>query len=132
MNLRELFINWLTASRFIQSLEARIQEQRQDFTERLAEKDARIRELKTDCAGLKLECDRMRVILMPLGSPAGAVYAARYDQPVYRPPTDKPAFEGPMGWEAELQQVMEEEEKRNGSRVEGRKEVHQQAADDGA
>ena len=71
---------------------------------------------------------------MPLGSPAGAIYAARYDQRVYtsRPPTDKPAFEGPLAWEAELKLVMEEEEKKNGIHEQRQEELHKQASDAGA
>ena len=132
MTLRELFIQWLTASRFIKALEAHAAEQRQDFLERLGEKDARIKELRIESQGLKLECDRMKTVLMPLGSSAGAIYAAQYNQTQPRPPLT-PAFIGysPMSWQAELEEVMKEEESKhaNGER---REEVHESATDDAA
>jgi hypothetical protein len=46
MSIRELIIDWLTASRYVKWLEARHIEQRQDYTERLAEKDAQIKLLR--------------------------------------------------------------------------------------
>lgn len=117
MTLRELFINWLTASRFIRSLEARLVEQRQDYTERLGEKDARIKELKAELATLKIECDRMRTVLLPFGSPQGAMYAQRYDaQPK---PAVVPEFAGPDDWQAELAKVIEEEQRHGGYEREG-------------
>ncbi len=129
MNLRELFIQWLTASRFIQSLETRIAEQRNDFQERLGEKDTRIRELRTENAGLKLECDRMRSVLMPFVSPAGAVYAQQFQTGTKPPPV--PAFDGPDDWQAELNKIYAKE-KQDGVSGEGRKEVHEPATDAGA
>lgn len=128
MTLRELFINWLTASRFIRSLEARIQEQRQDYTERLGEKDALIRGLRSELAASKLECDRMRVVLMPFGSPAGAAYAQRYETQT-KPPV-VPAFSGPDDWQAELNKMYEKE--KHDADGDRRKEVHQPTADDAA
>ena len=133
MTIRELFINWLTASRFIRALEAHAAEQRQDFTERLAEKDARIKELRIELQGIKLECDRMKTVLMPLGSPAGAIYAAQYNQAQQPRPPLTPAFESnsPLSWEAELEFVMKEEEK-NGLHVQRQEAVHQSSTDDAA
>lgn len=128
MTLRELFIQWLTASRFIQSLETRIAEQRNDFQERLGEKDALIRLLRTECASLKLECDRMRTVLLPT-TPLGAAYAHRFDASPQKPP-QAPAFSGPDDWQAELNKMYAKEN--DGLRSEGREEVHEQAADDGA
>ena len=128
MTLRELFINWLTVSRFIVSLETRIAEQRNDFQERLGEKDAQIRLLRTEVATLKLECDRMRVVLMPFGSPAGAVYAQQFQTGTKPPPV--PAFDGPDDWSAELQKLYQEE--KHGVSGEGRQEVHESPPDDGA
>lgn len=128
MTLRELFINWLTASRFIRSLETRIAELRQDMTERLAEKDAQIKLLRGENAALKFECDRMRTVLMPFGSPAGAAYAQQYASPVKPPPV--PVFDGPDSWDAELNKLYEKE--RNGLPSEGREEVNQPSANDGS
>jgi hypothetical protein len=125
LTLRELFINWLTGSRFILSLEARIAEQRQDMTERLGEKDARIKELRAELAASKLECDRMRAVLMPFGSPAGAAYAQRYtEQP--KPPV-VPAFTGPDDWTAELNKMYQEES--DGLHSDGRQKVDESRTD---
>lgn len=130
MRLRELFIEWLTASRFILSLESRIAEQRQLYTGWLAEKDAQIKQLRIEIAASKLECDRMRSVLMPFGSPSGAMYAQRYDA-VPKPPV-VPAFSGPDDWQAELERIYQQEEREDGLRSEGRQEVHKPSADDGA
>ncbi len=126
MTLRELLINWLTGSRFIESLEARYQEQRQLYTQWLAEKDALIRTLRTDSASLRLECDRMRAVLMPFGSPAGAAYAQQY-QTSNKPPV-VPAFSGPDDWSAELNKLYEKESK-DGVSGERRQEVHEPRTD---
>jgi len=107
MTLRELIIDWLTASRFIKSLEARIIEQRQDYTELIADKQNQIKLLRIELAGSKLECDRMRAVLMPFGSPAGAAFAQQY-QTGNKPPM-VPAFDGPDDWQAELNKIYEEE-----------------------
>ena len=127
MNLRELILQWLTASRFIQSLEIHAVEQRNDFQERLGEKDQQIRLLRTELAGLKLECDRMRSVLMPFGSPAGAVYAQQ-NQAQAKPPV-VPAFDGPDDWQAELNKMYAKETHVSGER---REEINQPSADDGA
>ena len=108
MTIRELIINWLTASRFIESLEARHIEQRQDYTARLADKDTQIKQLRIELAVAKLECDRMRAVLMPFGSPSGAAYAQTFQdskQPVV------PAFAGLDDWQAELSKMYQAEEK---------------------
>ena len=130
MNLRDIFIDWLTSSRYVRWLEARHIEQRQDYTGRLAEKDARIQELKTELAGMRIECDRMRLVLMPLGSPAGAMYAARFaGVKQERPPV--PAFDGPLDWQAELKEMIKQEEA-DGIPGKGRQTVHESPAHDGA
>jgi hypothetical protein len=127
LTLRELFINWLTASRFIRSLEDRLHEQRQDYTERLAEKDLLIRLLRAESQSLKMECDRMRAVLMPFGSPAGAAYAQQY-QTGSKPPV-VPEFTGPDDWSAELNKLYEKESK-DGVSGERRQEVHEPRTDD--
>ena len=129
MTLRELVIDWLTSSRYVKWLETRHQEQRQDYTERLTEKDSLIKQLRVELAGTKLECDRMRAVLMPFGSPAGAAFAQQY-QTGNKPPV-VPAFDGPDDWQAELNK-MYEKEKEDGIHEQGREEVHEPAADDGA
>ena len=129
MTLRELIIDWLTASRYVKWLETRHAEQRQDYTERLAEKDALNFQLRTEIAGLKLECDRMRLVLMPLGSPSGAIYAEKFhSQP--KPAVDRPAFEPVGDWAAELEEIYKKEA-RDGVHGEGRQEINQPRTDDG-
>ena len=130
MKLKELVIDWLTESRYCRFVESQLIQQRQDFTTRLAEKDDQIHSLRVELSAQKLESDRMRLILMPLGSPAGAAYAASFSSPQYRPPADKPAFELADDWQSELNKMYREEE--HGIRSEGRQEVHEPAADDGA
>lgn len=122
MTLRELFINWLTGSRFILSLESRLAEQRQDFTERLGEKNRRIQQLETEVVAIKIECDRMRGILAPVS------FRREVSQRPENRPALVPAF--PLDWQAELNRLMQEED--NGIRSEGREEVNQPSADDGA
>ena len=129
MTFRELFINWLTASRFIKSLEARIVEQRQDYTELLADKQNQIKLLRIELAGAKLECDRMRAMLMPFGSAAGAAFAQQY-QTSNKPPV-VPAFDGPDDWQAELNKLYKKEQE-DGVHEQRREEVQQPASDDAA
>ena len=129
MTFRELFINWLTASRFIKSLEARIIEQRQDYTEILADKQNQIKLLRIELAGAKLECDRMRSVLIPFGSPAGAAFAQQY-QTGNKPPV-VPEFDGPDDWQAELNK-MYAKEKEDGISEQRREEVLKQTAHDAA
>ena len=129
MNFRELFINWLTASRFIKSLEARIIEQRQDYTEILADKQNQIKLLRIELTGAKLECDRMRAVLMPFGSAAGAVFAQQYQ--TGNKPLVVPAFDGPDDWQAELNKIYEKEQE-DGVHEQRREEVQQPASDDAA
>lgn len=108
MTLRRWLSDMLTASRYCQSLEQRLIEQRMDYETRLAEKDARIKELRTEFAGQKLESDRMRLVLMPLGSPAGAVYAERFSRE-QRPQSVTPEWDGPEDWQAELARMLKNE-----------------------
>ena len=129
MSVREIIIDWLTASRFIKSLEARIVEQRQDYTERLAEKDSQIKHLRIELAGTKLECDRMRAVLMPFGSPSGSAYAQKFE--ITATPPVVPAFDGPDDWQAELNKMYEKEQS-DGVSEQRREEVQQPASDDAA
>ena len=129
MTLRELFINWLTASRFIRSLEARLIEQRQDYTELLADKQNQIKLLRIELAGAKLECDRMRSVLLPFSSPAGAAFAKQY-QTGDKPPV-VPEFDGPDDWQSELNKLYQKE-KEDGVHEQRREEIRQPASDDAA
>ena len=129
MTLRELFIDWLTSSRYIGWLEARHIEQRQDYTTLLDDKQNQIKQLRVELASAKLECDRMRAVLMPFGSPSGAAFAQQF-QPSQAPPV-VPAFEGPDDWQAELSKMYMKEQT-DGTHEHGRQEVHESSADDGA
>lgn len=129
MTLRELIIDWLTSSRYVRWLEARHIEQRQDYTERLAEKDAQIKQLRVELAGQKLECDRMRSVLMPFGSPAGAAYTQQFTTDA-KPPV-VPEFEGPDDWQAELNKLYQKEQS-DGIPSEGRIQEHEPSADEAA
>ena len=126
MTLRELIIDWLTSSRYVKWLETRHQEQRQDYTERLSEKDSQIKHLRVELAGTKLECDRMRAVLMPFGSPSGSAYAQKFE--ITATPPVVPAFDGPDDWQAELNK-MYEKEKEDGIHGEGRIQEHEPSAD---
>lgn len=126
MTLRELIIDWLTSSRYVKWLEMEHQEQRQDYTEWLAEKDSQIKHLRVELAGAKLECDRMRAVLMPFGSPSGSAYAQKFE--ITATPPVVPAFDGPDDWQAELNK-MYEKEKEDGIHGEGRIQEHEPSAD---
>ena len=115
MTLRELFIQWLTASRFIESLEARISEQRQLYTQWLAEKDAQIKQLRTEIAAMR----QFVPSLMP-SLPAVPIV-----------PPVVPDFSGPDDWQAELNKIYHQEDA-NGISGEGRQEVHEPRTDDAA
>ena len=129
MTLRELFIDWVTSSRYIAWLEDRHQEQHQLYTQWLSEKDNQIKLLRIELAGAKLECDRMRSVLMPFGSPVGAAFAQQY-QTGTKPPV-VPAFDGPDDWQAELNKLYEKEQS-DGIHGEGRIQEHEQSADEAA
>jgi hypothetical protein len=112
MTLRELIIDWLTSSRYVKWLETQHQEQRQDYTERLSEKDSQIKHLRVELAGTKLECDRMRAVLMPFGSPSGSAYAQKFE--ITATPPVVPAFDGPDDWQAELNKMYQKEQRNDG------------------
>ena len=108
MTFRE-FLDWLTTSRHTRSLEAQLVTQRQDFLTRLAEKDTIIQELSARLSAERLECDRMRMVLMPLSSGAGAMYAARFaGVKQEKPPTAK-APNGTLDWPGELERLLKME-----------------------
>lgn len=121
MKLKEIFLNWLTESRYVQHLEKHVEELRCDLAARLAEKDTTIRQLRLKIASLEADNERMRLVLMPLGSPAGAMYAAKFQAPV-------PAQAAVDDWQGELNKMLQEEE--NGIRESGRVQEHEPRADD--
>jgi hypothetical protein len=118
MTIRELIIDWLTASRYVKWLEARHIEQRQDYTSHLAEKDNQIKHLRIELATVRYECDRMRTMLMPL--PGEAQVKMQQASPI----PSVPAFNGISmdDWQAELNKLYMEE-------IDG---IHEQKADDAA
>lgn len=128
MSLREIFIDWLTSSRYVAYLEKSVDQLRGDFTARLSEKDVLIRSLRIELAAVKAENERMRLVLMPLGSPAGAMYAAKFQaQPTSQA---QPTVQEPRDWQGELSKMLKEEE--DGIRSRGRIQEHEPGADDGA
>lgn len=73
------FFRELLGSRYIVQLERDLVVQRQDFEQRLAEKDVLIAGLRHKGALQEGELDQMRLILMPMSSAAGAAYSrAKY------------------------------------------------------
>jgi hypothetical protein len=69
----------------------------------------------------------MRLVLMPLGSPAGQMYAQKF-----RPIAVKPGevVDVPLDWNGELKKMLEEEE--DGIRNVGRLQEHESRPDAGA
>ena len=113
MKLKELIIDWLTESRYIRALEKHLDTQRSDFLVRLAEKDTLLRGLRIEFATMKAENERMRLVLMPLGSSAGQVYSAKFQSGVGTVPVlekKDTTFEGPLDWQGELNKMLQEEE----------------------
>lgn len=111
--------DWLTRSRYIESLERSKDEQREDFTARLAEKDRDLRAMRLELAKAKQDAEEMRVLLM----------AAVPRKVQIVPPK---SIEDYPNWDRELQQMLKEEETKNGTHGDGREEVHKQASNDGA
>ena len=114
MSIRELIIDWLTASRYVKWLEARHIEQRQDFTLRLDEKDSQIKHLRAELAAMRQYMPR---------------FMASEPLPITPPPI-VPTFSGPDDWSAELNRLYEKEN--DGIPEQRREELHQSAPDDGA
>ena len=111
MSIREILIDWLTSSRYVKWLERSVNDQRAQYVAWIEEKNRTIAKLETELAAQKLECDRMRLILMPLGSPAGKDFAQRFMGHLDPPkPMPVPDFDGPLDWPGELARMIEQEE----------------------
>ena len=131
-----MLVDWLTSSRYISSLELIHREQREDCLARLADKDAQLKTLRLELALAKDENEKMRLVLMPLGSAAGKTFTAKFghlanahsDRAVVS--HEKTSRSTPLDWQGELNQMLQEEE--DGIQVKRRTEVHEQAANDGA
>jgi hypothetical protein len=117
VSLREVFIDWLTSSRYIGMLEVVRREQRRDFLERLLEQKQRIRGLEAENQLLKEECARLRF---------GVVSPPRV------PSAPRP-YTGPLDWQSELDRELKKlKEEDDGTLGNGRQEIYEPAADDGA
>lgn len=117
MKLKELFIEWLTESRYIRALESFRAEQKADFNAMLADKNGQIRALRAELEAVKSECERLR-------------NPSRLYQGVTPRPPSPPAVDLPQDWQGELNRMLQEEE--DGIRSPGRVQEHQPSADDGA
>jgi len=128
MSLRELFIQWLTASQFVTTLqdfikgqhtiyEAHLQDMRSQLAEQKALYESKIADLKVinedyrvGKAALKAEVTRLQAVVMPTTG-LGAAYAQRFDG--YEPPQREyiePPYEGSLDWQSELQRMMKQEQ----------------------
>ena len=97
--IRDFFIG----TRYISFCESQIKQQREDFLERLREKDAEIRRLRVEFA---TRGDRLN---------ANAVAVA----PTPAPPAPIEVASGPLDWQGELSKMLlEEEESTDGIRSE--------------
>lgn len=108
-------IEFFTASRYIGVLEAQMKQQREDFLERLAEKNTTIRQLRVELGFARAEGEQLKVgPTPPVAPPTQAVQPQEF----------------PQGWDSELKRMLQEEE--DGIRNRGRIQEHQPSADDGA
>jgi hypothetical protein len=119
VTFRDWIADLFAAPKLIPFLEDELKRERQEHKEHLAEKDARIRELRLELADVKAENDRMRA--------APAVFV-RGD--AAKRPALIPVVELPLDWNGELQRMLKEEE--DGVHGKRREEVDQSRSDDGA
>lgn len=100
---------------------------------RLSDKDTLIRSLRIELSGVKAENERMRLVLMPLGSPAGQMYAVKFQagsQFQGQQSASTPSPPASIDWQGELNKMLQEEE--DGIRSRGRIQEHEPSTDDGA
>jgi hypothetical protein len=92
-----------------------LKQQREDFQERLREKDAEIRRLRAELGSKGVRMEAPVIPQRPI-----VVHDGKY------------AYDdnAPLDWQGELDQMLKEEE--DGIRVGGRVQEHQPSADDGA
>lgn len=127
MSIREIFIDWLTSSRYIKSLESARIEQRQLYESLLADKAEQIKNLRIQVAGLDAECRQLRE---PWFASNRAIYPGRLVRPTEPKPPVTPAFNTPSDWQSEVARIAKEQQ--DGTHELGRKAVHEQAANEGA
>ena len=68
------FFAELFASSYVIRLEIDLSQLRQDFSERLLDKEAQVEEYRRRVVLLEAENARMRQVLLPMSTPAGAAY----------------------------------------------------------
>lgn len=112
-------MNWwrnLFKSNYARLLESQLEQQRQDFTERLNEKNQQIRMLRTELAAEKAS-----------QQPPQAMFGKVTQVDETRKPVK---FELPTDWQADLTTMLQEEE--DGIRNGGRIQEHEPRTNDGA
>ena len=130
------FCETLLRSRYVQHLESEVAALKVLMRERVREKDEVIAALRDENAALRQECDRMRLVLMPMSSQAGAAYA-RAHQPNAGKTPKFPQDATTSSWQAYVNQHIADEEKKakeesNGVESKGRNTVHQSSTDGSA
>lgn len=115
MILREWIADCLAGPKLIPFLESELMRQRREHQERLAEKDARIRELRLQLADVQSERERLR-IPSAVKIPATKVLSGLAGLP--------PAS---LDWTGELAQMLQEEEDAHSKR---REAIHEQTSHD--
>lgn len=108
--IREFF-RQLIGSRVASLLEEQLIRQRQDYDQRLNERDEVIAGLRQELVEARGKLDRYELALIPLVSPVGTLL-----NPPRKPPTFEPVLDTPQSWaeiqrkiEADLQKEYEEE-----------------------
>lgn len=94
-------------------LENELKQQREDFQERLAEKNVTIRQLRVELAAAKSDSSQTAQLLTDIPIPF---------------PRQEVQFDLPQDWQSDLSRLLKEEE--NGIRSRGRIQEHEPSADD--
>jgi hypothetical protein len=125
VTFRDWIADLFAAPKLIPFLEDELKRERQEHKEHLAEKDARIRELRLELADVKAENDRMRA------AETGELARMPHDNAkTMIGPFTLPNPEQPLDWNGELARMLKEEE--DGVHGKRREEVDQSGSDDGA
>lgn len=95
------FFRQLIGSRVASLLEEQLVRQRQDYDQRLNERDEVIAGLKQELVEARGKLDRYELALIPLVSPVGNLL-----NPPRKPPTFEPVLDTPQSW-AEIQRKIE-------------------------
>ena len=81
------FFHDLFGSRLVNSLELQLLQLRSDYERRLEERDQTISDLRADLAQVKMKLEGYELVLLPLASPVGKLFA----------PKREPTFETVIG-----------------------------------